>query len=133
MPRITTPEGALQAAVDAIGTMQQVACRLRPDMEHRPDDAGRWLASCLDPDRQHKLSPAQEVLIFRWSAEAGSHVGFRALAELIGYRAEPFDPQAEIKALLLQSERASQKAAELSAEALARMKAAGINTEDMAA
>lgn len=131
MPRITTPEGALQAAVDAIGTPQQVACRLRPEMESRPDDAGRWLASCLDPDRKHKLSTSQEILLFRWAAEAGSHVGFRAFAELAGYRAEPFDPEAEIKALLRQSELASQRAAELSQEALARMKAAGLNTESL--
>lgn len=130
MPMSNTPEAALQAAVDAIGTLQQVACRLRPELERQPDEAGRWLASCLDPDRKHKLSYAQTVLLFRWAAESGDHRGFRALAELAGYRAEPFDPQAEIKALLRQSELASQRAAELSEEAIARMRAAGINTEE---
>jgi hypothetical protein len=131
MPCKTTPEAALTAAVDAIGTMQQVGCRLRPEYDTQPEEAGRWLASCLDPDRKHKLSYAQQVLIFRWAAEAGAHAPFRAFAELIGYRAEPFDPEAEIKALLRQSEIASQRAAELSAEALARMKAVGLNTEGM--
>lgn len=129
MPTINTPEAALQAAVDAIGTLQQVACRLRPELERQPDEAGRWLASCLDPDRKHKLSYSQIVLLFRWAAETGDHRGFRAMAELTGYRAEPFDPQAEIKALLKQSEIASQRAAELSAEALARMQAAGLKVE----
>lgn len=126
---ITSPESALQAAVDAIGTMQQVACRLRPEMEREPDAAGRWLAGCLDPDRKHKLSYAQQVLLFRWAAEAGEHAAFRSFAQLVGYRAEPFDPEAEIKALLARAEAASQKSAELSAEAIARMKAAGLNME----
>jgi hypothetical protein len=128
---LSTPESALQAAVDAIGTMQQVGCRLRPELERRPDEAGRWLASCLDPERKHKLSYAQQVLVFRWAAEAGDHTGFRLLAELAGYRAEPFDPQAEIKALLKRSEQASERAAALSQEALARMAAAGIKTEEL--
>lgn len=130
MSKINTPEGALRAAVDAVGTLQQVAVRLRPEMERDPDNAGRWLASCLKTARKHKLSYAQQVLVFRWAAEAGEHEAFRAFAGLVGYRAEPFDPKAEIKALLRQSEAASQRAAELSQEALARMQAAGLKVGD---
>ena len=130
MDKITTPEGALTAAVDAIGTFKQVAVRLRPELDRTPDEAIRWLSSCLNSGRKHKLSYAQQVLIFRWAAEAGAHEPFRAFAELVGYRAEPFDPQAEIKALLRRSEAASQQAAALSAEAVARMRAAGLKVDE---
>lgn len=124
-----TPEECLTAAAESVGTMQQVGHTMRPDK--CPKEAGRWLAHCLDPDHAQRLNYGQEQLVYRLACERGEHDGFRAYAESIGYRIEPIDRQAEIKALLTRAEAASQKSAELSTEAMARMKAAGLNLESV--
>jgi hypothetical protein len=123
----TSVESALTAAVDAVGTLQQVGHRLRPELD--PTDAGRWLAHCLDPHHRQKLSYAQLRLIFRWAMESGDHAGFRMFAESAGYRIEPLDQQSEIVNLYRRSLRMSEQSKQLSDEALARMEAANINVE----
>lgn len=120
-------ESALITAVEAVGTFQQVGHRLRPELG--VEEAGRWLAHCLEPTHRQKLSYAQQRLIFRWAREAGDHAGFRMLAESIGYRIDPLDPQAEIASLYRRAARLSEQANSLTAEAIARMQAAGLKVE----
>lgn len=123
------PEDCMQAAIDAAGGNKIVGAILRPEMD--PVDAGKWLARCLNPDHQQRLNYAQEQLIYTLACRQGEHEGFRAYAASIGYQVQPIDVSGEVRALAARAELLAKQSAELSAEAFARMKAAGINTSEI--
>lgn len=74
---------ALGAMVVCLGGPKRVGARLWPDKSAR--DAGKLLKDCLNPNRKEKLDPAQVVLLFRWSREAGFHVAKHWLDAETGY------------------------------------------------
>lgn len=123
-------EDCLELAVEAAGGNKVVGHALRPEMS--PGDAGKWLARCLSEHHQQRLNYGQEQLIYRLACQQGEHAGFRAYAESIGYRAEPLDHHAEALALAMRAEKLAQQSADLSAEAMARMRAANINVDALA-
>lgn len=121
MSRPTT-EAALRSAVDALGGLQVVGHRLRPEID--PILAGQWLAHCLDPERREKLAFEQVAWIFAQAKLAGAHAGFAQLAEVCGYRVTAvLDPKDELADLVRRAESALRHGTELSAEALARANA----------
>lgn len=74
-------------ATKAAGGSKAVAAALWPAKAARNlDDARRYLASCLDPDRQEKLSLDEVVLIMRMARERGYNTMQWLSAEL-GYTA----------------------------------------------
>lgn len=89
----------LVECVKVLGGSKVVGAKLFPDL--LVDKAQRKLLDCLNPDRDHKLSPEQAHLILRWSHDEGYHDGWYAYCALIGYaKSEPIEPvneQAELK------------------------------------
>jgi hypothetical protein len=65
------------------------------------DKAQRKLLDCLNPDREHRLSPEQVHTILRWARDAGYHDGWAALCVLTGYHPSdpvtPIDERAELQ------------------------------------
>lgn len=125
----TSPENCLQLAIDAAGGNKVVGHKMRPELS--PVDAGKWLARCLG-DHKQRLNYSQERLVYRLACERGEHEGFAAYAASIGYHITPIDRRAEIQALALRAEQLAKQSSDLSAEAMARMKAANINMEAVA-
>lgn len=79
-------EDSLKSVIRACGGAKAVGHKLRPDLD--PDAAGRWLLSCLEPERAEKLSLGQLMLILRWGHDAGCHAAMDYIARDSGY-AEP--------------------------------------------
>lgn len=96
MPNTThrSPEEALRIAVEALGGLQEVGARLRPDMD--PIIAGQWLAHCLTAGKRDKLSLAQERRVWEWAHVIGAHEGFDAYARSLGYTAVAHTPEAQL-------------------------------------
>ena len=123
----TAPEDCLQTAIDAAGGNKIIGAKLRPEMD--PIEAGKWLARCLDPAHKQRLNYAQERLVYALACREGEHEGFRAYAASIGYQVQAIDVSAEVQALAERAERLAKQSADLSAEAIARMKAHGLNVD----
>lgn len=79
-------EDSLKEVIRALGGAKSAGHKLRPDLD--PDAAGRWLLSCLEPERAEKLSLGQLMLILRWGHDAGCHAAMDYIARDSGY-AEP--------------------------------------------
>lgn len=118
------PEDCMQEAIDAVGGNKVVGSILRPELD--AVEAGKWLSRCLNPDHQQRLNYAQESLIYALACKHGQHEGFRMYAASIGYQIQPIDISAEVQALASRAEMLAKQSAQLSAEAMARMEAAGI-------
>lgn len=121
------PEDCLTLAVEAAGGNKVVGHHLRPEMT--PNEAGKWLSRCLSDQHAQRLNYAQERLIYALACQRGEHDGFRAYAASIGYRIEPVDVRAEVQALAERAQKLAEQSSALSAEALARMKAANLKVE----
>lgn len=92
-------EDSLKSVVRALGGAKTVGHKLRPDLD--PDAAGRWLLSCLEPERAEKLSLGQLMLILRWGHDVGCHDGMDYIARDCGYaEPAPITPQDEQDELL---------------------------------
>jgi len=79
-------EDSIKSVLRALGGAKAAGHKLRPDLD--PDAAGRWLLSCLEPDRAEKLALGQLMLILRWGHDAGCHAAIDYIARDCGY-AEP--------------------------------------------
>lgn len=85
---------ALGDDIAALGGWKLVGAFLWPDKS--PDDAGRLLRHCLDPDRAEKLSLEQLQLLLRRAREVRSYAGMRHLTTECGYEpARPVEPEDE--------------------------------------
>lgn len=89
---------ALIECVKACGGSKVVGAALFP--EFPPDQAQRKLLDCLNPDRPHKISPEQMVLLMRMARAKGCHAAMEFLCAELGYAApttvEPKDEMAEL-------------------------------------
>lgn len=91
-------EEAVRALVAALGGMKRVGAELRPTLP--VDQAGRWLAQCLDAERAEKLSLADLVFLLRAGRSAGVHVAAAWLLREAGYADPvPVDPLSETERL----------------------------------
>mgnify|MGYP007082279004 CR=1 FL=1 len=99
-----TLNDALIDAIKAIGGSKVVAAMLWPAKAARNiDDARRYLAACLDPERAEKLSLDEILLVMREARARGCHAPMRFLAQYLSY-AEPLpvEPRDELSDLLRQ-------------------------------
>lgn len=89
---------ALIECVKACGGSKQVGGVLFP--EFAPDQAQRKLLDCLNPERPHKLSPEQTLLLLRLARRAGCHVGIEFICADLGYSTPaPIEPRDEVAEL----------------------------------
>ncbi len=127
--RHETPEDVLRACIEKLGGMKRVGVDMRPELEERPDTAGRWLSDCLNEEKREKLSLGQAVYLLRRARDAGFHDGMTAWNGLIGYGpASPLAPESEAAELQRRFIDSVQQQERL----FAQMKAAGINTDALA-
>lgn len=128
-----TPEECLRISIDALGGLQQVGHCLRPELD--PVLAGQWLAHCTQESHSQKLSEAQEATIWRKAYAIGSHAGFQAYAQSMGYQAVPISTDAQLVEAVKRAEAAKREATEAARDLsmlvenprlLAQMQAAGL-------
>lgn len=90
---------ALKATVAELGGLKAVGILLWP--EKPVDEAARYLADCLNPDRPHGLHPEKLLLLLRLARGRGAHGGFTWIAREVGYAdpqpVEPADELAELQ------------------------------------
>lgn len=123
-----TPDEALRYAVDALGGDKAVGYMLWAEIS--PILSGQRVAHCLDPERREKFSLEQTVLILQRAKAKGDHRAMNLLAELCGYRVTAvIDQHEELADLAHKAAAAAQEANTLSAEVIARMRAANIRYE----
>lgn len=92
---------ALRDIVKHLGGVKKVGSDMRPDLTI--DNAGRWLADCLNDDRREKLSPDQVLYLLKRGREIGSHGAMAFIASECGYAApQPIEPEDEKAALMRQ-------------------------------
>lgn len=109
---------ALADVARALGGMKKTGALLRPELP--ADQAGRWLADCLNPAQREKLSPEQVLVLLREGRAVGCHVAMQFLASEAGYAPpQPVAPEDERAAL----ERAFVEAVAQQAQILRRMEA----------
>lgn len=84
---------ALRGIVERAGGNKAVGARLRP--AKAPDQAGRWLADCLNPTREERLDPDDFLALLRIGREIGFHGAMDFIAQEAGYQATPIEPQDE--------------------------------------
>lgn len=90
---------ALTDCVRAMGGNKKVGALLRPEMDGQ--DAGKWLANCLSPNRPEKLCLEQVQWLLRESRKVGCHAGMTFLTRDAGYMdPQPVEPEDERAALM---------------------------------
>lgn len=91
-------EAALRSTVDCMGGLKVVGSMLWPTKE--PDDAGRTLAACLNPDKREKLDLSELRMIRREARQRGVHILAAYEARDAGYAdpvpVEPEDERAKL-------------------------------------
>lgn len=114
-----TLQEALRLAIDALGGMKVVGSSLKPEMD--PVLAREWLNHCLTSGRRERITLEQVAWIFRQAKAAGSHSGFEALAQALGYRVTAvIDEREAIADLARQVKHMAAETSALSEEMLAR-------------
>lgn len=104
----------LRDIVKHLGGVKRVGSEMRPDLTI--DNAGRWLADCLNDDRRENLSPDQVLYLLKRGREIGSHGAMAFIAQECGYSdpqpIEPEDEKAALQRQYIEMSRALLKAAE---------------------
>lgn len=94
-----TINDALIQAVKDLGGSKIVGPMLWPEL--LIDQAQKKLLDCLNPERQHHLTPEQASLILRKAKEAGKHEAMEFVCAYIGYSnptpIEPADERAQLQ------------------------------------
>lgn len=93
-----TWDDAGRAIVERAGGYKVVGHRLRPTKS--PEQAGRWLADCLNPLRQERLDPEDLMALICIGREIGFHGAKHFFDGETGYvptpPADPADEQAKL-------------------------------------
>lgn len=85
---------ALREVVQALGGFKKVGTAMRP--EKGADEAGRWLADCLNADRREHFDPDQLLWLLREGRTAGIHSAANFLMRDSGYAdPTPIEPEDE--------------------------------------
>lgn len=89
---------AVKTVVAALGGLKAVGVQLWP--EKPVDEAARYLADCLNPDRPHGLHPEKLLLLLRLARAKGVHTAVTWMLREIGYAdPQPIDPDDEMAEL----------------------------------
>lgn len=101
---------ALHTCVIALGGPKKVGSLLRPELP--VDQAGRWIADCLNQDRRDQLHPQQLLLILSEARKVGCHAAMHYIATNCGYHEpqamEPEDERAALQREFVQASKAFQ-------------------------
>jgi len=93
-----------------LGGYKQVAQKIRP--EKSVDEAGRWLADCVNPDRPTRLDPDQLLLLARLGREKGCHILTAYFVREAGYAdpvpVEPEDERAALQRQFIEAQKSMQ-------------------------
>lgn len=90
---------AIIECIKAAGGSKVVGPALFPELTL--EQAQRKLLDCLNPDRPHKLSPEQFLLVMRLGRKAGSHDVIEFIAADLGYTVpQPVEPRDEMAELM---------------------------------
>lgn len=85
---------ALREVVQALGGFKKVGAAMRP--EKSAEEAGRWIADALNPDRREHFDPDQVLWLLREGRAAGIHAGANYLMRESGYAdPTPIEPEDE--------------------------------------
>lgn len=92
---------AAKATVKHLGGAKKVGPIFWPDKT--PENAGRYMADCLNPGRSERLTPSQVLLLMRMGREIGRHDLAEYFMAEAGYqRPMPINPEAEATVLAQQ-------------------------------
>jgi hypothetical protein len=90
---------AIRATVQALGGFKKIGAELKPELP--VEQAGRWLADCLSPEKREKLGPNELALIRRKARAKGVHILAAYEAHDAGYAPpvpiEPEDERAQLQ------------------------------------
>lgn len=96
---------ALVDVVRALGGFKKVGVAMRP--EKPADEAGRWLADCLNRDRRERLDYDQIIWLLKEGRRVGCHTAMSFISQESGYAqpvpVEPEDEAAELQRQFLAS------------------------------
>lgn len=105
---------ALREAVQALGGFKKVGGAMKPDKS--ADEAGRWLADCLNADRRERFDPDQVLWIMREARKIGCHAAANFLMRECGYAdpvaIEPEDERARLEREFIDAAKTVQAIAE---------------------
>jgi hypothetical protein len=105
---------AFSDVVRALGGFKRVGSDLRPDKP--ADEAGRWLADCLNKDRRERLEYEQVLWLLKEARKVGCHTAMHFISEQSGYAApvpvEPDDEVAELQRQFMASVQAQARIVE---------------------
>jgi hypothetical protein len=108
---------ALIEAIKACGGTKRIAALLWPAKANQNLEAARrYLANCLNPDCNEKLSLEEVMLVLRTARQAGNHSAMQYLCEALSYAEpqpiEPKDEADELRRQFIESTRTLAKMAE---------------------
>jgi hypothetical protein len=95
---------AMVEVVKACGGTKRIAALLWPaKADQNIEGARRYLANCLNPECNEKLSLDELMLILRTAREAGCHIAMEYLSTALSYAPpQPIEPHDELGDLLRQ-------------------------------
>lgn len=98
---------ALREVVQALGGYKAVGAKMRP--EKSADEAGRWVADCLNSDRREHFDPDHVLWLLRAGRTAGVHAAMNYYARESGYAdptpIEPEDERARLQREFIEASR----------------------------
>lgn len=81
-----------RSLVAALGGTKVVGPRLFP--QKPTENAARYLADCLNPNRDHDMGMECFLTLLRWARADGVHFGMHWIADELGYaRPTPIEPE----------------------------------------
>lgn len=85
---------ALREVVNAMGGKKSAGAKLRPELS--PDEAGKWVSDCMNPDRAQFFRPDQVLYLLKAGRAAGCHAAAAYLMREAGYADPvPVEPEDE--------------------------------------
>lgn len=82
----------VRSLVAALGGPKVVGPRLFP--QKSTDSAARYVADCLNPNRDHDMGIEAFLTLLRWAREGGVHFGMYWISDEAGYtRPSPIEPE----------------------------------------
>lgn len=89
---------AVRHTAARVGGAKELGHQLWPNKS--PDEAARWLADCLNPDRPAKMDPDEFLRVIRIGREHGCHLLVTHIADFCGYTVpSPVEPEDQRDAL----------------------------------
>lgn len=89
---------ALDADIKACEGYKTVGAKLRPELS--PDDAGKWLRNCVDPNQRQNIDGTQILLIKQMARAKGATNTVDFEAQKLNFRAEWISPEDELTRLM---------------------------------